>query len=194
MAKRHHFTNSKVGTANFDPVYNNLFDVIITPPDIITGNPEWSGVGKELLLEEITSITGLNVDLLPSVLTQNFKGTQRNFMANNPSKTTVEFTIEFELNLNEAHQNFVYNAIRSWSDLQYDPLTATRTLKSKYVSPAGTSITMFDREDNIYRKIEIKNTFLSQPIKAFDKIFGEGSLEKLSMSFIGDYFNNAYTK
>lgn len=194
MAKRHHFTNSKVGTANLEPLYDNLFEVIITPPDIIAGNPEWSGVGKELLLEEITKITGLEVDLLPEVVTQNFKGTQRNFMANNPAKTTVEFTIDFELNLNEANQNFVYNAMRSWSDLQYDPLTAVRTLKSKYVSPAGISISMFHREDVVYRKIEIKNVFLSKPIEAYDKTYGKGDLETLSMSFIGDYFNNAYNK
>jgi hypothetical protein len=194
MAKRQHFTNSKVGVSNLEPLYDNLFEVVITPPDIIANNPEWSGVGRELLLENITAIRGLDVDKLPNIVTQNFKGSQRNFIANNPDDTTVTVSIDWELNLNEANQNFVYNALRSWSDLLYDPLTAARSLKAEYVSPAGLSVTNFHRKEVVNRKIEIKNIFVAEPIPAFDKNYGTGDLETLTISFIGDYFNNAYNK
>jgi hypothetical protein len=193
MAKRQHFLNSKVATLNMEPVYSDLFDVIITPPDLIAANPEWSGIGKEILLEEVTGITGLNVDLMPSNVTQKFRGTDRNFIAVVPDGTSVSFSISFELNLNEANENFVYNAFRKWSDLQYDPLTGAQLLKRDYVSPAGVSMTAFNKLFDVHRKIEVKNVFLDGPIDAFDKDFGGNTIEKLTMNFIGDYFNNAYT-
>lgn len=193
MAKRQHFTNSKVATLNMEPVYSDLFDVIITPPDIIATNPAWSGVGKEILLEEIKAIKGLDIDLMPKTVSQKFKGTDRNFIGVVPDGTSVKFTIEFELNLNDANENFVYNAFRQWSDLQYNPLTGAQLLKKDYVSVAGISMTAFNKTFDVHRKIEIKNVFLSDKIAAFDKAFGGNAIESLTVSFIGDYFNNAYT-
>lgn len=194
MAKKQHFTNSKVATANMEPVYKELFDIIITPPDLIANNPEWSGIGKEILLEEITGITGLDVDIMPSIITQEFKGTKRNFVGVVPDNTSVSFSISFELNLNDANQNFVYNAFRAWGDLQYDPLTGTQLLKKDYVSLAGISMAAFNKKFDVHRKIEIKNVMLADKIQVFDKSYGAGSKEVLTMPFVGDYFNYSYNK
>jgi hypothetical protein len=189
--KRSHFLNSRVNTEYYEPLYKHLFDVIITPPDILTTSKEWTG-GKELILDQITEISGIDVDLLPSTVKQQFKGATRNFSGVIPDKTSVEVTIKFNLNLNENKESFIYNAFRKWSDIQYDPLTATHALKSTYVSPAGLSVFMFDKIGDVYRKVELKNAFISKPFAAITKSYGNNELESMDISFIADYFNNTY--
>lgn len=178
--------------SNFEPVYSALFDVILTPPDAITNETEWSS-GKELLLENILSIKGLDVDIAPENTTQEFKGATRNFAGVIPNDTSVKFSITFALNLNDANQNYIYNAMRKWGDLIYDPLTATQTLKKTYVSPAGLSMTAFNKIYEVHRKIEIKNIYLAGPLPTYDKDYSnKTALEEMTVEFIGDYFNNAY--
>lgn len=192
MPKRPHFTNSKIGMGNMEPLYIETFDVLISPPDAIANAPEWSGIGKELLLEEIEGISGLNVDLDVVTLKQSFKGTDRLYKGVVPNGTSVNFTIDFNLNLNDNNQSFVYNAFRKWGDLQYNPLTGATSLKNTYVSPNGISMSVFNKIFEVYRKIEIKNVILDGPIPTFDKKYGPGSLEKMQIKFAGDYFNNDY--
>lgn len=191
MAKRQHFTNSKVGTNLFEPIYGNLFEVTITPPDILAQDPDW-GAGRELIIEEIKSINGLTVDKIPTIVTQKFKGTDRNFIGVIPDTTSVKPTIEFEMNLNNENQNFLYKALRKWSDLCYNPLTGAQTLKKDYVSQTGMTIVAFNKEFDVHRKWEIKNIFPALPIKDFDFNYETNTPLTMQMQFVGDYFGNAY--
>lgn len=192
MPKLQHFRNSKVARNLYEPIYQNLFEVIITPPTIIENDPEWGSVNRELILEQVTNINGLDVDKIPGLVTQKFKGTERKFIGVVPDSTTVNITMTFEMNLNDNNQNFVYNALRKWSDLCYDPLTGAQTLKKDYTSKVGMSITAFNKEASVHRKWEIKNIFPSVPIPQFDFAYDQNNPLQLTISFHGDYFGNQY--
>lgn len=190
MAKQHHFTNSKVSSNLFEPLYSNLFEVTITPPEILTNSPEW-GSQRELVLEEVKSVSGLDVDKLPEIVRQQFKGTQRGFIGVNPQDTAIEVSMGFEMNLNETNQNFVYNALRAWSDLCYNPLTGSQTLKKDYTSKVGMTIVAFNKNREVYRKYEIKNIFPSRPIPAFPFDYNNNQPLTLEIGWFGDYFTQA---
>jgi hypothetical protein len=191
--KTSHFKNSVVSMENFEPLYKHLFEVIITPPTILENSVNWlSNSGQALVLEQVTKISGINVDIHPGMVDQKYKGAKRNFSGVIPANTSVEFTISFNLNLNDANQNFVYNSFREWSDLIYDPLTATQTLKKDYVSPAGCSITQFNKIGDVYRKIDIRNLILSKEFGALDFAYGENNIMDMNITFTGDYFDNTF--
>ena len=61
MAGLPHYTSSKASVNKFEPVFLNQFEVIITPPAAVVppqGNP---GNGN-ILLEQVKSVSGLQVD------------------------------------------------------------------------------------------------------------------------------------
>lgn len=191
MAKLPHFRNSKIAMNNWEPIYPELFECNITPPDIIIGKGAWKD--SELIIEEILGISGLTVDIMPSTLTQSFKGTTRNFVGVVPQGTSVSFTMDFELNLNNANENFTYNAFKTWSDIQYNPLSGAGAVKSLYTSKTGLSLVNFNKEYSVFRKVQIHNIFLSAPITSYGaNAYGPGSIVKMNVSFIGDYFNYAH--
>lgn len=191
--KTSHFKNSVVSMENMEPLYKHLFEVIITPPPALENSVNWlSNSGQALVLEQVTKISGLDVEKIPETVNQKYKGATRNFAGVIPSDTSVEFTVEFNLNLNDANQNFVYNALREWSDLIFNPLTATQTLKNTYISPAGCSITMFNKIGDVYRKVDVLNIMPTKGLGVIDKVYGDNSVESLSMTFKGDYFDNTF--
>jgi hypothetical protein len=191
--KTSHFKNSVVSMENMEPLYKHLFEVIITPPTALENSVNWlSNSGQALVLEQVTKIDGLDVDKIPATVNQKYKGATRVFAGTVPDDTSVEFTIEFNLNLNDANQNFVYNALREWSDLIFNPLTATQTLKNTYISPAGCSISMFNKIGEVYRKVDVLNIQPSKGLGSISKIYGDNTVENLTMTFKGDYFDNTF--
>lgn len=191
MAKLFNFNNSKAGVNNYEPIYKNLFEVQITPPDIISNSDVW-GAGRTLITDSINSIDGLDVDKFPELVAQKFKGSTRKFAGITPTETTVNVTINFTLNLNENNQNYIYNALRLWSDLIYDPTSGATTLKDTYTSKAGITVIAYNRIRQPFRKVEIKNVFISAPIPAMSFSYNENTILDLSISFHGDNPTYAY--
>ena len=117
-----HFQNSRVSMALMEPVYKNFFTVQIKLPEAI-------GYGEDqtnLFLEEVTKVGGLNTHKVEQAVTQGYKFAQRSFAQGKPNETTVDLTLDFEVNLDYSGgnpSNFLIKTIRKWTDLVYDPLT-----------------------------------------------------------------------
>lgn len=121
-----HYNNSTAAVNNYEPVYLNQFDVIITPPTSITQN-------INLLVEHVKSITGLP-ELTPTgTVKQYYKFASRSYASAKPEQTDAQLKIEFEVNLNEDNDAYIYNILRKWADLVYNPLTGRQGLKNDYV-------------------------------------------------------------
>ena len=139
---------------NFEPVQANLFEVTILPP---------AGVGgQELLLQHINSISGLDgLHKGVDAITQKYKFASRSF-AGTIGETTVDVTVNFSLNLNEANQAYLYKTLRQWYRAQYNPETGEMGLKKNYV---GTIVVVqFNREGDIYRKITLDDCFITSGV------------------------------
>ncbi len=191
MSKSYHFTNSKAGQNYYEPILKNRYEVQITPPDAISNTDEW-GTNRVLITDAVKTISELKVDLHPGIVEQKFRGTGRLFAGGIPDKTTHEIVINFTMNLNDTNQNYIYNAFRKWSDLIYNPLNGTQTLKKDYVSPSGMTIIAFNPKFEVYRKWEFKNVFIGAELPAFSFDYESDTALDISVTFVADYHTQAY--
>jgi len=143
-----HYTQSRTSNNKYEPIYPSLFEVTLFTPN---------GDDTATILEHVKSIGGLAA-LNPSVETvgQKYKFADRSF-ASTPGQTFVDLTVNFTLNLNDANENFIYNTMRNWYKLIYDPRTGQMGLKKDYVGSG--IIVLYNRAGSIFRKIIVKDIF-----------------------------------
>jgi len=135
-----HYLNSKASTKWYEPYYNSLFEVNILPPNSVSGG--------SILLEHVTKVSGLNLDKGQAPIEQKYKFATRSYAAGIPESTTVDLTVGFTLNLNDANELYVYKTLRDWWRIAYNPLTGEQGLKKDYI---GTVVvTNFNRKGDIF--------------------------------------------
>lgn len=155
MAGLPHFDNSKAATEYYEPLFLNQFEVIITPPSTITNN-------VDLLVEHVKKISGLPELTGVKTVEQFYKFAKRTYATGKPAKTDAQLDIEFEVNLNEENDMYVYNIMRAWGDLTFDPLNGRQGLKKDYVGQIYVAI--FNKAQDIYREFRFTPSYLTDPI------------------------------
>jgi hypothetical protein len=157
MAGLPHFKNSAVGRNLFEPLYLNQFTVIITPPGSINNNTI-----TPLIVEHVKDISGLPEQAgTGTIAEQKYRFSKRFFAAAAPKETGAKLAINFEVNLNDANEMYIYNQFRAWANLVYDPLTGRQGLKKDY-APNGASIYVgvHNRAGDIYREFTFSPVFV----------------------------------
>jgi hypothetical protein len=190
MAGLPHFTNSRAAINNFEPVYLNQFEVIINPPP---GIPDSSTTfkGETILTQQVKSITGLAVDILPaSNVEQNYKFATRRYAGGEPSTSDMNLSMEFEVNLSDTNSMTVYKILRQWSDLIYNPLTGAMGLKVDYVG--SMLISVFNKRGDVFRRIRIPSCFISEPINSMDLDYETPAIYTVSTSWVCDYWEDLF--
>mgnify|MGYP001145670903 CR=1 FL=1 len=180
-----HYKNSKAAMNLYEPVYLNLFEVTIVPPKAVSS---WG----ELVIENIRSIKGLEVDKVPdAAVEQIYKGAKRRFAASLPDSTTVDISITFEVNLNENNSMYVYKALKEWCDLIFDPLTGAMTLKKDYVGGPLT-VSIYNRVGDIFRQMVFPNVWPKSNIPPLDLDYSDGKAIYTinDFQFAADYWEN----
>lgn len=173
-----HYTNSRASNQRFEPIQGNLFEVTIFSP---------LGGDTQLLLEHVKTVGGLN-GLNPSVeaVEQKFKFANRSY-AGMPDNTSVDITVTFTLNLNLSNENYIYNQLRDWYKLIYDPLTGEMGLKNDYVG--SMVIVQFNRRGDIFRNITLKDVFpTGQPGFVDELSYESPEPVELEMTFRADHW------
>lgn len=191
MAGLPHFTNSQAGVKLYEPVFLNQFEVIINPPAAVTLN-NTRFKGESILTQQVKNVAGLAVDIQPdSAASQFYKFAERRYAGGAPGDTSVTFTMDFEVNLNEQNSMIVYKILRQWADLIYNPLTGAMGLKKDYVGSIVVSI--FNKQGDVFRRISLNNCFLNQDLTAMDLSYDQGeSLYILKTSWRADYWNDQF--
>lgn len=190
MAGLPHFKNSAAGPGKFEPLYLNQFEVIITPPPAIANK---IGFGNNLMLEHVLKVSNLPeyAGSGSAVITQNYKFSQRTYAPAKPQQTYHQFTIDFEVNLNQNNDMYIYNALRAWADLIYDPLTGRQGLKADY-SDASIQITQFNRAGVIYRDFMFSPVFIGpQKMTETQLDYTSEGIYKLTVQFTADSYTEA---
>ena len=193
MAGLPHFKNSTAGPGRYEPIYLNQFEVIITPPPAVSAK---TGFANNLTLEHVKSVTGLpelHGNAGGALQTQRFKFSERAYAAAKPASTLAKFKITFELNLDEANDNYIYNAFRAWSNLIYDPMTGAQGLKKDYAgtvaSPAVVQITQFNRTGIIFREFVFSPVFLDQEKFTEQTLsYVDDKIADLTVGFVADRY------
>lgn len=186
MALKHysHYRNSEAATNMWEVVSPALFEVYLTFPEIIRGE-----VNQDLMFQHVRSISGLD-GVTPTVGTvvQKYKYAERHYAAAGPDKTSLELAITYTLNLNNHHQNYIYNMLRKWYDLIYNPQNGQTLTKNEYASGSILTIYEHDRGGAIWRKITCLNFFPSTPPTGLneDNYDSMGDAKTVSITFIVD--------
>ena len=177
-----HYKNSTASMKNWEPVYHNTFNVLITPP---------ANVGFEFVLEEITDVTGLETDQTPGAeVSQIYKGATRRFASNLPGATTIDVNLNFNVNLNDSNSMYVYKSLRSWCDLVWDPLTGGRVLKKDYVG-GPMVVSLYNRIGDVTRQWIMPVIWPTTNLPAQDLSYADGTtIYALSMTFAADYWED----
>jgi hypothetical protein len=104
-----HFRNSRAARELYEPVYQNLFTVQITLPPAVRDSDE----SENLLLENIIKVGGLQSHIYPTVSqSQYYKWAERRFLNARPGKTSMDITLDFEVNLNKQNSAYVLKTLR----------------------------------------------------------------------------------
>ena len=194
MALKHysHYRNSQAATQMWEVVSPALFEVYLTLPSILVENKIGGGIiadCEQLMFEHVRSVSGLD-GLTPSVGTvvQKYKFAERHYAAAGPDKTSLELTLTYTLNLNDAHQNYIYNMLRKWYDLIYNPQNGQILTKKQYASNSFMEIIEHDRNGAIWRRVHCYNFFPSTPPTGLneDNYDSMGDAKTVSITFMVD--------
>lgn len=186
MALKHysHFKNSAAATGNWEVVSPALFEVYFTFPELFNKSIE-----TDYLFEHVRSISGLD-GLTPTVgnVVQKFKFAERHYAAAGPDKTSLELTLTFTMNLNNEKENYIYNMLRSWYNLIYNPQNGQMLTKKDYAKGSLMTILEHDRGGAIWRKIVCYDFFPSTPPTGLneDNYDSVGDAKTVSITFIVD--------
>jgi hypothetical protein len=173
---------------NYEPVFLNQFEISITPPTGI--DPGQGQGGGNLLLEQVKKISGLEVDKNPGVVEQYYKFAKRRYAGARPETTTIDMTVDFEINLNDANSMYVFKTLRQWSDVIYNPLTGAQGLKADYVGSAV--VTIFNKKGQIFRKLRMPSVFPMSPISPMEFDYQSQEIYSISITFAVDYWEDVY--
>ena len=181
-----HYSSSQAARGMWEVVSPALFEVFLTFPSKINNE---TGMDSNLLFEHVRSISGLD-GLTPTVgnVVQKYKFAERHYAAAGPDKTSLELTITFTMNLNNNHENYVYNMLRKWYELIYKPSNGHTLTKKEYAAGSVMHIYEHDRNGSIWRHVICKDFFPSTPPTGLndDNYDSVSEAKTLSMTFIVD--------
>lgn len=157
-----HYRNSTISMNKYEPIYLNLFEVSVVLPQMIAGS------NSALLMEEVIKVSGLDVDKVPpGGITQTYKGADRVFANARPDSTTVDISLDFNVNLDDSNSAFAYKTLRAWCDLVWDPLTGAMQLKKDYTGGPMT-ISVYNRRGDVHRQYRFPVVFPTTNLTAVD--------------------------
>jgi len=179
MAGLPHWDNSQAARGYYEPIFTNQFELIITPPATITDN-------VDLLVEQVLTVSGIPEMLTSGTTKQKYKFAERAYAKATPNKTITDLTVKFEVNLNDENNMYVYNTLRGWGDLIYDPLTGRQGLKRDYVGEIYLAI--FNKAGDIFREFRFAPAFLKEPLTEMTLDYGSDSIYQITAIFTCDTF------
>lgn len=154
-----HFKNSQAARNNWEPVFNAYFTVSLTPPAGID-NSQW-----DLVLENVKKIDGIDTSkFFPGAKDQKFKGASRSFVGGKVPTQTFDISLSFEVNLNDSNEMYVFNALRQWCDLVYNPMTGKMGLKKDYVG-GPLIISQYNANGDVFRQITFQTVMPMSAVK-----------------------------
>ena len=144
----------------------------------------------EYVVDNVKTVAGLDVEKVPGVVEQIYKGAKRRFSAAMPDTTTADIAISFEVNLNDNNSMYVYKGLRNWCDLIFNPLTGGMVLKKDYVG-GPLIVTLYNRAADVIRQWIFQVVWPMSPLNMMDLDYSTGgTLYSADMTFAADYWDD----
>jgi hypothetical protein len=174
------------GTHPDEVMYLNLFEITFVLPTILQAQ----GRNALLMLENATSVpikTTEDFDIGAEM--QHFKYSTRQYLKT-PEKTSGDFDIKFNVNVNEQGSMEVWNTLKAWYDLVWNSQNGWLHYKSDII---GTVIVnQHDKKGVIIRRVTYQNAQLHK-LSGYDLDWTSASIwTDCSAGFVYDYFIDEY--
>lgn len=179
-----HYKNSKASVNKWEFVAGNQFEVTILPPPGVGGG--------ELLLEHVRTVGGIETDLGQEAVEQEFKTAKRSHLSTVPTNTVVDLAINFTMNLNDDNSNYVYDTLKAWKNIGYNPLTGEMGLKKDYAD-AKIIVTMYNRVGAIHWQRTFHDCFINGNLPELPLDYTNGEPLEMEVTFRSDYWTEQQT-
>ena len=166
-------------------VYTNLFEITFVLPNILTAQ----GRNTLLLLENATNIDMNLTQFDFGQKEQRFKYSTRVFNTT-PTKTSGEFNIKFQVNVNQSGSMETWATLKAWYDLVFNSQNGSLHYKSDCI---GTVIVnQHDKKGVVLRRVTFQNVQIKQLAGYALDWASNGTIETVQADFIYDYFVDEY--
>ena len=172
-----HYQNSKAAMNNWEPLFLNQFEVIITPPSTITA-------GTGFLVEHVKKLSGLPEITPGGTVEQFYKFAKRTYSSAKPEDTTAELEIDFEVNLGTSNDMYIYNTLRAWADIHFNPETGSQGLKKDYVG--SMTVLIHNKNREVYREFTFNPVYLMEPLKNMELDYTSDDIFIMTCKFKAD--------
>lgn len=181
-----HYNNSMASINNWEPVYLNQFEVIITPPMAVSRD------GVDLLAEHVKEITGLPEMTPTGVIEQQYLWAKRSFANPMPENAVADLTIKFEVNLNDNNSMYIYNTLRQWAELHFDPFTGKFGTKRDY--SGELTVLVMNKRQQVFRQFSFKPVFMHTPLTQMNLAYLSDEIYTLTANFRSDAWKDKMIK
>jgi hypothetical protein len=172
----YHFSGSKTSVSLDEPLFLTKFIVTFILPQALQ-----SRYGTQVLTEQCTKITGLNLDKMPEVVEQVNRGVSREFIGT-IADTKVHGKFTFVVNVSPDGTPYPLNILRDWAGLCYSYNTGSQTLKRDY---SGQCIIEIHAKDGtLIRAIKFPIFFPMTPPNEIDLDSTQDNIYELEMEFV----------
>lgn len=179
MAGLPYWTNALAAREFYEPVYQNQFEVILTPPPVITGSE------VALLVEHVTKLSGLpEINSAGTLVEQKYKFATRSYAGAVPNQTYADLVLTFTVNLNDENNAYIYNILRAWNDIVYNPLTGSQGLKRDYVG--SMSVHASNKTGEIFREWSFPAIIPNSALKAIELDYLSNEAYEVTMTYRAD--------
>ena len=178
-----HWDNSVAATNYYEPIFQNQFEVILTPPAAVTG------AQVSLLVEHVTKLSGLPEinQSGTSLVEQKYKFATCSYAAALPDKTTADLDLTFTVNLDNENNAYVYNILRAWNDIVYNPLTGSQGLKRDYVGEMAVFVS--NKTGEIFREWTFPAIIPAGSLTAMVLDYTSPNLYEITIKYRADNWN-----
>lgn len=182
-----HVKNVQSGVNRYDPNHSSIFEVYFTLPEAIKSQ---FAEDEAILTEQVVSVNGIAALMKNTTVgKQRFMGVDVSHSAPVIDETRATITIEFNLNLRNATDNFVLKLFMAWKNLNYNLNDGTRTLKADYVAD-NLRIAEANRDGTIWRSYVFHDVFLGE-VSGIDSLsYDDNEPRKLTVQFYADYWDD----
>ncbi len=115
---------------------------------------------------------------------QKYKFATRSYSGAVPTTTVADLKISFTVNLNEENNMYVYNTLRGWFDLAYDPLTGRQGLKKDYYGQIYLGIA--NKAGAIFREFKFTPVIPGEKMNAIELTYTDPNLYEITATFRAD--------
>lgn len=179
------FGSGPNGGAIDEVVYKNLFEITFVLPVILQAQQR----NPLMLLQNALNIDFNLTEFDIKSVQQRFKYSTREFLTT-PTQTSGEFTIKFNVNVNQVGSMENWNTMKAWYDLLYNSQNGLLHYKADMV---GTVIVnQHDKKGVVLRRVTFQNVQLMK-MQGYSLDWATNDIvESIECTFKYDYFIDEY--